>query len=68
MSVTTRSKAKLGVDAASDPPVHAGNSNRMEKFRYKLLEKVAEGTTVIEKLQVPQQPHLSIFVKFAINC
>ncbi len=53
MSVTTRSKAKASAgNALSDSLEQPANPNRMEKLRYKLLEKVAAGTPVIEKLQV----------------
>lgn len=53
MSVTTRSKAKAATgDQSSVSPVQPAKANRMEKLRYKLLEKVAEGTPIIEKLQV----------------
>ncbi len=53
MSVTTRSKAKAATeDQSRDSPVQPPKANRMEKLRHKLLEKVAEGTPIIEKLQV----------------
>jgi hypothetical protein len=65
MSVTTRSKAKASVgDHNGDSPVQPAKANPMEKLRYKLLEKVAAGTPIIEKLQVfSTEPDQPIFTK-----
>lgn len=70
MSVTTRSKAKAATEdlgQTNNSPVQPAKSNPMEKLRYKLLEKVAAGTPVIEKLQVITVNQISHFREIGAN-